>query len=580
MKRFWKLAALSALPLVLLALALGQNRWRPRTVTLGAPEVKVARFKAGNSTVVNKIALDTSNATLAFSPDGQTLRVGLLPPNQTGVEPYEIQLWNVSPKRLQQKLSGTTQPTEFGIAQVALSPDGAKVAIMAPGGALTLGNSNSQTAGQKLAVPAPNRWTRALLFSPDAQILAQAQSKRGGKVATIASEVLLWNTRTHQLQRTLNANIEISQLLFSPDGGLLIGSDWLQARVWDVKTGVLLYQLQTFHRHPILSADGKTLAVVNKYGKIILHEARSGKTQTTIDMMVKLRISGQPDRSFEAYFFAPDGKTLATLHTLHPSYYGNVKWTPGLNDAQNSVITLWDVSSGALVRSFKNGRAAIDRAAFAPDGQTLASVNQSEVIVWNARTGQPLQKFKGQTDHTSSLAFAPDSRTLAVAYRNGTNRAMAREVIRRIQVRATPAAEAIAVSSVGALLLFLARLLLFLGVGFRPFIGVARFGFGLFGGRRFVFERRGGGIAQFFAGHKTQGVARGDIHRLAGLRVARLARGTVADLERAKTGHANLAAGRSLAFDGGLEGFDDLVHFLLRQIHLRGHRIHNISPDS
>lgn len=419
---FWKIAVMGALPLLLLTIVVRQNSWRPRTI---APQAPVARLTLGSGFSKTRIALDAKNLSPAFSPDGQTLRIGLLPPNQSNALPYQIQLWSLSPRELKRTLSDTTTTGHFQFSQLALSNDGQKLAIISPAGELKLQSAEtSQSASTLLAASTKMRYSTALVFSPDGTTLAQARMDYGAR----HNQILLWNARTGQLERALDTGKMIAyNLMFSPDGKTLVANDLSKSvRAWDVKAGLPLYQLSIYYKSPVMSADGKQLALFQSDGNIAFYNARTGKARRKLYVVPKLRRNGQADRRLEQFVFAPNGKTMAVLNRLDPGILGHVKWTtPNAtklippNPTPDSVVTLWDAQSGAFIRTLTEGSQAIDAIAFSPDGQTLVAANEGELTLWNPRTGVPSRRVKRSPALVSSLIFAPDGSTLAVVDRTG-----------------------------------------------------------------------------------------------------------------------------------------------------------------
>jgi small GTP-binding protein len=83
-------------------------------------------------------------------------------------------------------------------------------------------------------------------------------------------------------------------------------------------------------------------------------------------------------------------------------------------------VTLWEVSTGKLLRTLKGHRMTVTSLAFDPLGEKLASGSSDKIIkLWETRSGTLLRTFEGHKDIVRSLAFDPLSNTLASASDDG-----------------------------------------------------------------------------------------------------------------------------------------------------------------
>ncbi len=274
-----------------------------------------------------------------------------------------------------------------------------------------------------------------------------------GKIAVSYSStgsVTLWDAITGKDLRTLLAYDATSHLLsstrttFSPNNQLIFTlgqikqkvepgaiaqisnsgvNETIQGKLWDVKTGQLLWTLpemndgvkwSTAVNTAAFSPDGKLLATKARYGPIHLWDTGTGKLMRTLTV---------PFINMDALAFSPDGKTLAGGGYHFPSY--------------SSEILLWDVASGELERSLKHPDNAlgtqITTIAFSPNGKLLATgggVGKYEKIneasgrfnarygaaqLWDVKSGVLLTTV-GRPVHrnlVTALTFSPDGARIA-----------------------------------------------------------------------------------------------------------------------------------------------------------------------
>lgn len=173
------------------------------------------------------------------------------------------------------------------------------------------------------------------------------------------------------------------------------------------------------------------------------------KSNTPIDItnVVELQASSViTNASFGPVAWSPDGQLIAVsagdVITIHEQqnfnelvrmrgHLGNVtslSWSPdsrflASGASNDTVIHVWDVSTGAEAYALRGHDGWIRNVAFSPDGNTLASgATDLEIRLWDIRTQRTMFTLTGHTDLIGGLAWAPDGTQLASASRDGSVR--------------------------------------------------------------------------------------------------------------------------------------------------------------
>ncbi|NEP54030.1 MAG: hypothetical protein F6K65_36675, partial [Moorea sp. SIO3C2] len=91
----------------------------------------------------------------------------------------------------------------------------------------------------------------------------------------------------------------------------------------------------------------------------------------------------------------------------------SVKGLMAASGHSDGTISLWNLSTGKLIRSWRGHGGAVNAVVISPDGQTLVSGGDDRMIkTWNINTGKPLVTLTGHHDTVATLAFSADSKTL------------------------------------------------------------------------------------------------------------------------------------------------------------------------
>jgi WD40 repeat protein len=102
-----------------------------------------------------------------------------------------------------------------------------------------------------------------------------------------------------------------------------------------------------------------------------------------------------------AIAFSPDGTRIATGNPDH-------------------TVRLWDVTSGAFLRTLEGHGKWVFSVAFSPDGKTIASASDDQTVkLWQADSGRLVATLEGHSG-LRCVAFAPDGRTIAAGGTDGS----------------------------------------------------------------------------------------------------------------------------------------------------------------
>ncbi|MEJ2758249.1 MAG: WD40 repeat domain-containing protein, partial [Anaerolineales bacterium] len=239
-------------------------------------------------------------------------------------------------------------------------------------------------------------------YHPDGQVIATGDS---------AGSIKLWDAETGeqleafplsmvrgeegQLVEGIGDEIEVTAVVFSPDGNQLFGGNFGGTiMAWDLDSGdeILLSekpQLTGLAVHP----DGVHLAVSNGVypGFVSMLEMSSGEQLLAIEA----------GNLVSNLAFSPDGNTLVTT------------------DIDGNLI-VWDPFSGEILAS-KTINGELYSPAFSPDGGLLAVAHPNgTAIVLNAETLEELFVLRGHTASVNSVAFSPDGAHVATTSTDGT----------------------------------------------------------------------------------------------------------------------------------------------------------------
>lgn len=184
---------------------------------------------------------------------------------------------------------------------------------------------------------------------------------------------------------------KVHSVAFSPDGDLVAGGSYIEARLYDVENGELLRTIEYRHRvdDVAFSPDGEILGAGQGVYGVQLNRAADGTEL--------IQLHGGYDNRLA---FSPDGEIIVT---------GN----------RSGLVWLWRIEDGEQLDELEPPEDEwITALAFSPDGEIVAAGHwDGTVYVWRVSDGRLLQTLESQTDYCKAyrVAFSPDGELLAVA---------------------------------------------------------------------------------------------------------------------------------------------------------------------
>jgi WD40 repeat protein len=335
---------------------------------------------------------------IAYSPDGKHL---------ASVGDGTLRIWDArTGKQLHQFGKPRTEDApagQWGTAAVAYSPDGR---LLATAGEDLIRVGGAATGRQRFVARRPAGRADCLAISPDGKTLAVGGGGKGHR------GVVLLDLKTGKVQAALGKPSEVVHTLaFSPDGKTLAtgSQDTPVVRLWEVRTGK---ELHTFPGHTrmatavAISPNGKLLASGGDGGSLRLWDPHTGKQVRILRGPHTAPGDGPERRSHRvlSVCFSPDGEYLASADHFH-------------------AVSVWEVATGKIVRTFKGPGRVLTQVAFSPDGKHLASGSYGGAVrIWDVARGRPVTPTEAHIGGMIVAAFSPDGKLAASSGEDGTVR--------------------------------------------------------------------------------------------------------------------------------------------------------------
>jgi WD40 repeat protein len=352
---------------------------------------------------------------IALAPDGKTLASGLC----------AIHLWDTATGREIHPRPGHDGP----VSVLAVTPDGGRITSLSTWDAFV--HLWDVASGKSVAVlPAGSNWRdlHVGVLSADGKRFATGAGDGKVRVWDVgdAREVRQFHSDLRNAQGQLNP--EIIALSFSAENRQLaaVSMAWhslsgsrpkYQLDLWDLNTGksVARRALPMEGWPACFDATGRTVVFRTNDG-LAVQDVLTGREW--------VRLSG---RMREPFALSPNGQILAATvyEPKTPSPGEPLDSAPRSSDAR--AVVLMGLASGKQLLRIETGMNGFSRLAFAPDGRTLATVDDDGFRLWDAATGKELYRRalprkSGMPGYSfaTSLAFLPGGDRLATGLMDGT----------------------------------------------------------------------------------------------------------------------------------------------------------------
>jgi WD40 repeat protein/serine/threonine protein kinase len=346
---------------------------RALAVGTGAGDIHLVDFAAGK-TLARLSAGEGEIRTLAFSPDGKKLVSNqVLPALQRGL----LRLWTLT--------NGSSKELGLSYGWIAqFSPDGRWIM----NGDATLWDGASGELLSRLRLD-DRSYGLATVFHPDGGIVS----------AGPGSGVILSTPHRPASERLLGHQASLRVLKFSPDGQTVASAGLGGAiRLWDLAGR---RERESYAGHstgvPALAWSPDGQSVVSGCFDRALH------CWDPVTLRLRWSASMEAINARGAWWleFSPDGKQI-------------------LSSSENGVIGLWNSLTGASLGRMQatHTPAAMDGAAWSPDGTRIAGLFKDRIVLWRLAGWQ--EQWSMPAAANRCVRFSADGRWLAHANNDGT----------------------------------------------------------------------------------------------------------------------------------------------------------------